>query len=35
MREAMVMLLRRLRAGANVVEVTHLGQLATGRTRPR
>jgi RNA polymerase sigma factor (sigma-70 family) len=28
MREAMVMLLRRLRAGANVVEVTHLGQLA-------
>ena len=28
MREAMVMLLRRLRAGADVVEVSHLGQLA-------
>ncbi len=28
MREAMVMLLRRLRAGAEVIEVSHLGQLA-------
>lgn len=27
MREAMVMLLRRLRAGANVVELSHLGKL--------